>query len=114
MKGLGKLSACIYPIEAYIVRSLLASSGIRVVLFDEYFVLMNNFRSIAVGGIKIYVEEDSYELAKDILSEYTQQTSYKRDYRRIYKMSLFFSIYNLLVITGLIVRGIVHLFQLLI
>ena len=109
IKGLKKVFSCFYPIEACIIKSILEANNIKVTVLDEYFVLMNNFRSLAIGGIKIYVEDASFENAQNIISGYRKETSYKKDYKRIYIMSFVFSIYNALVFFCLILSFLLNL-----
>ncbi|NOZ64625.1 MAG: DUF2007 domain-containing protein [Caldiserica bacterium] len=100
IRGLKKVGVFLYPVEAYIVKSLLESNNIEVFMFDEFMVLMDNFRSNAVGGIKLYVKEDSMEDARDIISSYKREVTYRKDYSGIYEMSRFFIVWFILVILG--------------
>ncbi|MDR1516910.1 MAG: DUF2007 domain-containing protein [Dysgonamonadaceae bacterium] len=56
-----------YPHEAYILQSRLESDGISTFLKDEMTVLVNNFYSNAVGGVKLQVQDKDVETALAII-----------------------------------------------
>lgn len=95
-----KAGVFLYPVEAYIVKALLESNDIEVFMFDEFIVVMDNFRSNAVGGIKLYVRKESLEVARDIISIYKREVTYREDYSGIYEMSKLFLVWGALVLFG--------------
>ena len=56
-----------YPTDAHIARAKLETQGIEVYLKDELTIQTYNFSSNAIGGVKVQVPEENYELAKEIL-----------------------------------------------
>src|ERR1043166_3774479 len=58
-----------YPHEAAIIKGRLEAEGIICFLQDELTVQVNNFYSNAVGGIKLKVNKEDVEKAKEILAE---------------------------------------------
>jgi hypothetical protein len=64
---LATVTAFIMPYEADIVRSLLESEEIPVFLMDYHTIYIKWFYSIALGGIKVQVHKNDFELAKEIM-----------------------------------------------
>jgi hypothetical protein len=64
-----KITAFTYPHEAHLAKGLLESSGIKVIIKDEYTVQVNHFHSNAIGGVKLLVEQADVENALSILKE---------------------------------------------
>ena len=64
-----KIIAFTYPHETHLAKGLLESSGINVIIKDEYTVQVNHFHSNAIGGVKLLVEETDVEDALSILKE---------------------------------------------
>ncbi|RZS93399.1 putative signal transducing protein [Aquimarina brevivitae] len=58
-----------YPSDLSVIKPLLASNGIKYVVRDEVTVQMHNFYSNAIGGIKLEVPENQFELAQQIIVE---------------------------------------------
>jgi len=63
---------------------LLEASGIPSTLFDENIVGVHPFYSIAVGGIKLVVDESAIAEANWIIAEYEKQETARETYREIY------------------------------
>ncbi|MBF4517176.1 DUF2007 domain-containing protein [Flavobacterium sp. ANB] len=61
-----------YSTEAQIFSSKLESEGIKVYLRDTNTVDSNPIWSNAVGGVKLFVENQDFEKANKILSEISQ------------------------------------------
>lgn len=63
-------------VDAHLAMGKLHSEGIEAVLQDEHLVQTDWLYNIAVGGIKLQVEEEQIALAEEILlrddSEYLQ------------------------------------------
>lgn len=60
-------------IEAHILRNKLESEGIRCYIHDENIVTLNPLYNFAVGGVKVKVNEEDLETAKEILQEMEDQ-----------------------------------------
>ncbi|MFN3916482.1 MAG: hypothetical protein ACK4K0_01960 [Flavobacteriales bacterium] len=58
-----------FPQEAYMIRALLETEGFPVFLKDELTVQVQNFYSIAVGGIKLQVRAEDVSAATLFLQE---------------------------------------------
>jgi hypothetical protein len=58
-----------YPHEAHLIKTKLESEGIAVIIRDEYTVQVDNFYSNAIGGVKLMVQEQDYEVALALLKE---------------------------------------------
>lgn len=56
--------------EAEVVKALLESNGIRVFLHDEHVSRLNPFYTLAVGGIKLAVDERKAARAREVLQAY--------------------------------------------
>lgn len=56
------------PIEAHVARTKLESEGIECHIADEHIVRMDWFYSNAVGGVKLQVREEDFEVALEALS----------------------------------------------
>jgi hypothetical protein len=69
MSKLVKIIAFTYPHEAHLAKGLLESSNVKVIIKDEYTVQVHNFLSNAIGGVKLFVEENDVENAISILKE---------------------------------------------
>ena len=57
------------PVDLHILRSRLEADGITCFIFDENIVSINPLYNITVGGIKLKVRKDQYQLALDVLKE---------------------------------------------
>ena len=55
------------PIDAELAKSLLESQGIRAFVFDQYFTGINWLYSLALGGVKVKVDEGDLESAREAL-----------------------------------------------
>ena len=58
-----------YSSEAFICKGKLESSGIPVFMRDQHTVDTNPMLSTAIGGVKLYVNSEDYDRAREILSE---------------------------------------------
>ena len=67
----GLVTIAIYPepFEANLMRSKLLSEGIECILLDENTISVQPFYSIAIGGIKLQVNENDRARAMEILKE---------------------------------------------
>lgn len=70
------LKTFMYQHEAHMVKSLLESEGIQVVLNDE---LMNSVYSVAVGGVKLLVNEKDYDKSMELLKELEENQNDEND-----------------------------------
>jgi len=61
-----------YSSEAIIFKGKLESEGIEVFMCDNYMVEANPLYSNAVGGVKLFVKNEDFAKAKDILSQVSQ------------------------------------------
>jgi hypothetical protein len=58
-----------YPHEANLVKLNLEAEGVAVWMKDELTVQVNNYLSNAIGGVKLFVKQEDYEKARNILIE---------------------------------------------
>jgi len=63
MKDWTNIISFTYPHEANLAKSLLEASDIKVILKDELTIQVDNFLSNAIGGVKVFVENDKTEEA---------------------------------------------------
>ena len=56
-------------IEAHIIQGKLLAHGVPCFIQDEHIVSLNPFYNIAVGGIKVMINEDDREIAEQVLVE---------------------------------------------
>jgi len=56
-------------VNAHLLRTKLESEGICAVILDEHSISMNPLNTIAIGGVKLCVNEPDLEKAKNILKE---------------------------------------------
>ena len=63
------LAVFMLPQELAIVRGKIEASGISCQVNDELTVQTHNFLSNAVGGVKLFVTENDYSTAREILEE---------------------------------------------
>jgi hypothetical protein len=61
---------CTYPHEASLIRSLLEANGIKCFVPDENTVNVNPFYSLAIGGLRIQVDETDVENALKLLKDH--------------------------------------------
>lgn len=64
-----KIAVFQFTSEAMILKGRLESEGIEVFIRDNNIVDANPFYSNAVGGVKLFVREEDFETACEILSE---------------------------------------------
>lgn len=64
-----EITSFTYPHEAHLAKSLLEASDIDVIIKDELTVQVNNFLSNAIGGVKIFVENDKAKEALLLLED---------------------------------------------
>lgn len=64
-----------YPHEYFVLKSLLEAEDIKVILKDDLTVYVNPLLSQAIGGIKMYVPTDKYQIAKEIYDNYFNKSS---------------------------------------
>lgn len=69
MDGWVKVISFVYPHEAHLAKAFLESSGIDVIIKDEFTVQVNNFYSNAIGGVKLFVESDKVDEALLLLQD---------------------------------------------
>ena len=67
---MGLVTVMVYdnPVQANFSRALLESQGIAAYLFDEHTVGVNPLISLAIGGIKLKVNESDFGEAERILA----------------------------------------------
>jgi predicted RNA-binding Zn-ribbon protein involved in translation (DUF1610 family) len=58
-----------YSSEAIIFKGKLESEGIEVFMRDNYTVDANPLYSNAIGGVKLFVKQNDYSKAQDIISQ---------------------------------------------
>ena len=65
------VTLCSYrdPIDAELAKAHLESAGIPAVILDRYLAAIQWLYSNAIGGVKIAVDQDDLESARQILSE---------------------------------------------
>ena len=61
------LTSFMYPHEAHMAANYLHSEGVNTFMQDELTVQVDNFYSNAIGGVKIMVAEEDFELGKSVL-----------------------------------------------
>ena len=74
MKDFVVVSVMTLPHQLAIMRALLEDEGISTLTKDENIVQVHNFRSNAVGGVKLLVHKEQYEIARSILKSYNYPT----------------------------------------
>lgn len=57
------------PYLAHIVKGRLETEGVLAVVIDEHIVGMNWLYSVAVGGVKVQVEEGDFERSRSLLMQ---------------------------------------------
>lgn len=62
MKNWEILITFTYPHEAHMVKGFLESEGIETLIQDEMTTQVDNFLSNAIGGVKLLVQKEDYEL----------------------------------------------------
>jgi hypothetical protein len=58
-----------YPHEAHMAKTFLESEGVNTIIRDELTAQVNNFYSIAIGGVKLLVSEGDYKRGIEILTK---------------------------------------------
>lgn len=58
-----------YSSEAYIYKGKLESEGIQVIVRDSHTVDTDPLVSNAIGGVKLFVFQEDYERAKEVLAD---------------------------------------------
>ena len=71
-------------IEAHIIKDALEDEGIRCFIMDEHLVTLNPLLNFAVGGIRLQVNVEDVEKAKEILKE-IDATPLKNDQEEVIK-----------------------------
>lgn len=69
MKTFQHLATFTYPADLLVARSLLESMEIECNIKDEMTVQVHNFYSNALGGIKLEVPTEKYDVGKSLLME---------------------------------------------
>jgi len=64
MNTLKTVQTFTYPVQAHIVKTFLSANGIESIIHDEFTVQVNNFYSNAIGGVKLLVDSNEYEIAQ--------------------------------------------------
>ncbi len=77
--SLVKLTSFDLSQEAYLLRSYLESNGIPSYIFDEHTVGMNLFYAQAIGGIRVMVNQNDLEKAKELLDSFLHATLREND-----------------------------------
>lgn len=62
------LAAFNKPIDAHLLMSRLAGSGIPAFLRDEHMVTLDWLASNAIGGVKVEVGDEDYERALELIA----------------------------------------------
>lgn len=60
------------PTEAYIVKGCLEAAGIHAVIADDHLVQADSLLTIALGGVRLRVQEKKLTAAKQVLSDFYQ------------------------------------------
>lgn len=55
--------------EAHIFKAKLSSLGIECFIFDEQTITLNPIMGIAIGGIKLKVNENDYEKSNQVIND---------------------------------------------
>lgn len=63
------LASFMHTFEAHLAEALLKDSGIETLLENEFTVEVFDGISNALGGVRLLVKKDDYDLAKEILSK---------------------------------------------
>lgn len=69
MEGWVEIISFTYPHEAHSAKNYLEASGIEALMKDELTVQVHNFLSNAIGGVKLFVENDKKEEALLLLEK---------------------------------------------
>ncbi len=69
MKDWRILNTFIYAHDAHMAKNYLESQGIDVILKDELTVQVNNFYSNAIGGVKILIRDEDFDLGVETLKQ---------------------------------------------
>lgn len=67
------LRSFVWPHEYYTLQAFLESNGVRVSFRDEMIINIDPFLSNALGGIKMYVAEEDFELAMALSNEFDEK-----------------------------------------
>jgi len=67
------LRSFVWPHEYYTLQAFLESNGVRVSFRDELIINIDPFLSNALGGIKMYVAEEDYDLAIVLSEEFYEK-----------------------------------------
>lgn len=60
------------PMDCYIVKGRLKAEGVDSFAFDENIVWVHPFRAVAIGGVKLKVPSDQFEIGSKILNQIHQ------------------------------------------
>ncbi|MCU4154574.1 DUF2007 domain-containing protein [Carboxylicivirga sp. A043] len=69
MNKLKTLFSSNIPIDCHILKGRLEREGLNCFVFDENIVWVNPFKAVAIGGVKLKVPSDQFELAEKILEQ---------------------------------------------
>ena len=57
------------PIDCYILKGRLETDGIDCFVFDDNIVNVHPFKAVAIGGVKLKVPSDQFELAYELINQ---------------------------------------------
>lgn len=57
------------PINCHILKGRLETEGLDCFLFDENIVCVHPFKALAIGGVKLKVPTDQFEIANEIIKQ---------------------------------------------
>lgn len=60
------------PVDCYILKGRLETEGLDCFIFDENIVWIHPFKAVAIGGVKLKVPSDQFEIGKEILKRIKQ------------------------------------------
>lgn len=64
------LRSFVWPHEYYTLQAFLESYGIKINMRDEVTIMVDPLLSNAIGGIKMYVAEEDFVRAAELLAEF--------------------------------------------
>ena len=57
------------PVDCHILKGRLESDGLNCFVFDENMVWVHPFKAVAIGGVKLKVPSDQFDLANERLKQ---------------------------------------------
>jgi len=64
------LRSFVWPHEYYTLQAFLESNGININMRDEVTIMVDPLLSNAIGGIKMFVDEQDFVRASELLAEF--------------------------------------------